>query len=131
MKEKFSFAPDNVSKLRIKPVAVFSILFAVTFAIISLASYSVSRLIITNDIDIQTQEVVNCHAAEIDQWITRMLSIISAYSHLVERGIPDDRNITSEILGNYSREAFFLRHLLRFSYRKVYKRKEVDTSSWI
>lgn len=107
MKEKFHFTLESVSTLRIKLVAVFSILFAVTFAIISLVSYSVSRSIITNDIDIQTQEVVNGHAAEIDQWITRMLSIISAYSHLVERGIPDDRNITSEILGNYSREAFF------------------------
>ena len=107
MKEKSNYSLKSVSLLKIKLIAVFSTLFAVTFAIISLASYSVSKSIISNDIDIQTQEVVNGHAAEIDQWITRMLSIMNVYSHLVEMAIPDDKNITSEILGNYSRESFF------------------------
>jgi len=107
MKKKFNITLDNVSTLRIKLVTVFSVLFAVTFAIISFASYRVSRSIITSDIDIQTQEVVNGHAAEVDQWISRMLSLVNAYSHLIERGIPDDKNITPEILSNFSRESFF------------------------
>ncbi len=107
MNEKSPYSLDSVSSLRIKLIAVFSILFAVTFAMISLVSYRVSKSIITNDIDIQTQEVANGHAAEIDQWVTRMLSVVNAYSHLVERIIPSDKNITPEILGNYSKESFF------------------------
>jgi len=107
MKKKFYSGIESVSYLSIKLIAVFSILFAVTFAIVSLISYRVSKSIITNNIDVQTQEVVNGHAAEIDQWITGMLSIINTYSHIMGRGIPDDKNITSEILGNFRRESFF------------------------
>ena len=107
MKEKSNNSLERASTLRIKLVATFSILFGITFAAISLASYGLSKLIITNDIDLQTQEVANGHAAEIDQWITRMVSIVNAYSHLIEKGIPEDKNITSDILGNFSRESFF------------------------
>jgi diguanylate cyclase (GGDEF)-like protein len=106
MKEKFSYNLEKVSTVRVQLIAVFSILFAVTFAIISLISYNVSRSIITKDIDIQTQEVVNGHAAEIDQWITRMFSVMNAYAHLIERGLPDDRSISSDILGIYGKESF-------------------------
>ncbi len=98
---------ERASTLRIKLVATFSILFGVTFAAISLASYGVSKLIITRDIDLQTQEVATGHAAEIDQWITRMISIVDAYSYMIGKGLPDDKKITSEILRNYSSESFF------------------------
>jgi len=106
MKEKFKYNIESVSTLKVQLIAVFSVLFAVTFTLISFASYRVSKSIILKDINLQTEEIVSGHAAEIDQWVTRMISVVRAYSHLIEKGIPDDRNITSEILGNYGRESF-------------------------
>ncbi len=107
MEEKSRYNIKRVSLLRIKLVAVFSVLFAVAFAIISLASYRVSRAMITDDIDMQTQEVVNGHAAEIDQWISKMYAIVDSGSYLIEKGIQDDRNVTSDLFNNFSMVSSF------------------------
>lgn len=107
MKKKLQYNLNSVSTLRIKLITVFSVLFTVAFTVISLTSYQVSKSIVTKDIDLQTREVALGHAAEIDQWIARMFSIVNTYRHIIETSIPSDRGITPAILGHYRNETFF------------------------
>lgn len=105
MKKSWGSPIERVSTVRLKLITAFTSLFIITFIFISLAGYIISKSVISKNIDIQASEVMEGHAAEIDQWVKRMLSIINSYSHLIERAV-QDKNITSEILGNYSRDSF-------------------------
>ena len=97
----------RLSMMRSRLVIVFSLLFISAFSIVSLVSYRISKSFILRDTDIVVQEVLNAYAAEVDQWLWRIISVVSAYSQLVESGIPDDSMITSELLSNFRKEAFF------------------------
>lgn len=105
MKELSGSPIERVSSVRLKLIAAFTSLFTITFIFVSLAGYIISKSVISKDIDTQAMEVMTGHAAEIEQWVKRMLSIINSYSHLIERVIPDN-SINSEILGNYGRDSF-------------------------
>jgi methyl-accepting chemotaxis protein len=97
---------ERVSTVRIKLIAAFTFLFLLTFIFISLSGYMTSKSMISKNIDTRAHEVMAGHAAEIDQWIKRTFSIVNAYSYLIGRAIPDDKNITSEILNNFGKESF-------------------------
>lgn len=105
--------PDKVRDIshlfymRSRLVIVFTLLFTTAFTVVSLVSYNISKSFIVKDINVEAQEVLNAHAAEVDQWIKRMLSVIGANAYLIENGIPDNSMITPELLSNFSRDAFF------------------------
>jgi len=92
--------------MRSRLVIVFTMLYITAFTIVSLVSYGVSKAFIIKDINIEVQEVLNAYAAEVDQWLKRMVSVVDANAFLIENGIPDE-SITPELLSNISRDAFF------------------------
>lgn len=92
--------------MRSRLVIVFTMLYISAFTVVSVVSYSVSKAFIVKDIDVEVQEVLTAYAAEVDQWLKRMLSVIDANAYLIENGIPDEL-ITPELLSNISRDAFF------------------------
>lgn len=93
--------------MRSRLVIFFTLLYISFFTVISLVSYSVSRAFILKDINVEVQDVLNAHAAEVDQWLKRMVSVVSANAYLIQHGIPENSMITSEILSNIGRDAFF------------------------
>lgn len=106
-------SPDGKKKdishlfiMRSRLVIVFTMLYIMAFTVVSLVSYSVSKAFIIKDINVEVQEVLNAYAAEVDQWLKRMVSVIDANAFLIENGIPDE-SITPELLSNISRDAFF------------------------
>ena len=103
----------RLSVMRSRLVIVFSLLFILAFSIVSLVSYRISKSFILRDTDVVVQEVLNAHAAEVDQWLRRIISVVSAYSQLVESGIPDDGMITSELLSNFRKRLFFRIYITR------------------
>jgi methyl-accepting chemotaxis protein len=92
--------------MRSRLVIVFTLLYVTAFTIVSLVSYGVSKTFIIKDINIEVQEVLNAYAAEVDQWLKRMVSVVDANAFLIENGIPDE-SVSPELLSNISRDAFF------------------------
>lgn len=93
--------------MRSRLVVVFTLLFSTAFTIVSLVSYSVSRSFIIRDINVEAQEVLNAYAAEVDQWLKRMVSVINVNTYFIENGMPDDSMVTPRLLHNVTRDAFF------------------------
>jgi len=107
IKKKKVYQRVRLSALRTRLVFVFTMIFATAFFFVLFLSYNVSRSFIVRDINLEVQEVLDAHSEEIDQWIKRMVSVVSAHAHLIQYGIRDNSAITGELLSGFSRDAFF------------------------
>lgn len=97
---------NNVTGLKIKLIITFSAIFATVFIVISIASYSISKSILTKNINLQTEEFVQSSAYEINNWILSLITIIDTFPKLIKE-LPKDKDITPNLLKIYEFDNIF------------------------
>ena len=97
---------DNVPNLKNKLIIVFSTIFAISFIVISIASYNVSKSVLRKNINAQTEEFVYTRAHEIDSWILNLISIVNTFTNIIKE-MPADKYITPELLKIYENNNTF------------------------